>query len=99
MDFFTKLARAGRVFEIRDNEIYIFIRERHVNLMVSDTGSASTVYGLDPFTDDPYSVFIVADPTPATIADPTGAYIGSVWISEDGSRRAAGGKIGDVRNG
>ena len=99
VDFFTKLARAGRVFEIRDNEIYIFIRERQVNLMLSDTGSASAVSGLDPFTDDPFSVFMVANSGAATIADPTGAYIGTVWNTEDGSRRAAGGKIGDVRNG
>lgn len=99
VDFFTKLARAGRVFEIRDNEIYIFIRERLVNLMISDTGSGSTDTGLDPFADDPFSVFMVAASGAATVADPTGAYIGTVWISEDGSRRAAGGKIGDVRNG
>lgn len=100
VDFFTRLARAGRVFEIRDNEIYIFIRERLVNLMISDTGSGSTDTGLDPFADDPFSVFMVSSIAgPETIADPAGAYIGTVWISEDGSRRAAGGKIGDLRNG
>ena len=99
VDFFRKLSRAGRTFEIRDNEIFIILREKDVNLRYSDSATGSTTSGLDSFTDDPYSVFLISAGTPATIANPTGSYIGSQWTSADGTRRAAGGKIGTIRNG
>ena len=96
--FFKKLSQAGRTFEIRDNEIFIIMREKNVRLDISDSATGSTTSGLSAFTLDPYSVFLVAS-SAASYADPNGSYIGTGWTNADGTRRAGGAKIGSVRDG
>ena len=96
--FFRKLSQAGRTFEIRDNEIFIIMREKNVRLDISDSATGSTTSGLSAFTLDPYSVLLVAS-SAASYADPNGSYIGTGWTNADGTRRAGGAKIGSVRDG
>jgi len=96
--FFRKLSQAGRTFEIRDNEIFIIMREKNVRLDISDSATGSTTSGLSAFTLDPYSVLLVAS-SAAGYADPNGSYIGTGWTNADGTRRAGGAKIGSVSDG
>jgi len=96
--FFKKLAQGGRTFEIRDNEIFVIMREKNVRLDISDSATGSTTSGLSAFTLDPYSVFLVAS-SAASYADPNGSYIGTGWTNADGTRRAGGAKIGSVSDG
>ena len=96
--FFKRLAAGGRTFEIRDNEIFIILREKNVALMIKDAATGTADAGLSSFTLDPYSVFLVAS-SAAAYSDPNGSYIGAGWTNADGTRRGAGGTIGSIRDG
>ena len=98
VSFFKRLAAGGRKFEIRDNEVFIVLRQKDVELKLKDAGTIDDPGTLNAFTQDPYSVFLVAS-SASTYADPNGSYIGRRWANADGTRRAAGGIIGTVRNG
>ena len=91
--FFKRLAAGGRTFEIRDNEIFIILREKNVALMIKDAATGTADAGLSSFTLDPYSVFLVAS-SAAAYSDPNGSYIGASWTNADGTRRGTGGSIG-----
>jgi len=96
--FFRRLADGGRRFEIRDNEIFIIMRQKDETLTMHDAGLLVNPGTLSAFTLDPYSVFLVAA-TAEGYADPNGSYIGTGWANADGTRRGAGATIGSIRDG
>ena len=96
--FFRRLADGGRRFEIRDNEVFIIMRQKDETLTMDDAGLLVNPGTLSSFTLDPYSVFLVAA-TAEGYANPNGSYIGTGWTNADGTRRGTGATIGSIRDG